>query len=291
VDLTIPPEASAAALPRIINHALPSRLLPFIERAFTVDYSSAIGARWRVLPSGSFGIRVILDKPEHDYELVSFERHCVLSGVPSKAFEWNCQRACVVLAVSLTPLAAAHLPLEGHPLDAWSDAPARAFMQHSTAERLRRQLADAPTLETKVQTYLAWLEGLLFGMSPTHGRKSAIAEAAERIRQGDGMSIVDMARRVGVTRRQLERDFRRFFGTSPKSYLQVISLQRMAQLAWRGESLAAIAAELEFADQSHMTHSVRLMTGLTPAALLTRAAKSPLAHATRAWWGGRITVL
>lgn len=291
MDVTITPEASTAALPRIVNHVVPARLLPFIERAFTVDYSNALGSQWRVLPSGSFGIRVILDKPEHDYELVSFERQCIVSGVPSKAFEWSCQRACVVLAVSLTPLATAHLALEGQPLDAWSDAPAQAFIQRSTAERLRCQLADVRTLEAKVQTYLAWLERILFDLSPAHGRKAAIAEAAERIRQGDRMSIVDTARRVGVTRRQFERDFRRFFGTSPKAYLQVISLQRMAQLAWRGESLAGIAAELEFADQSHMTRSVRLMTGLTPAALLTRAATSPLARATRGWWDGRITVL
>ena len=102
-------------------------------------------------------------------------------------------------------------------------------------------------------------------------------------------SIDEAADRVGVHRRQFERDFRFYFGTSPKRYAKVARVQQFAQLSYVGAGFASIAAELGFTDQAHMSHVVRDVTGLPPSELLERVNSSPLAQATRPFAQGRIT--
>ncbi|MBC7942194.1 MAG: hypothetical protein H7Z19_20975 [Chitinophagaceae bacterium] len=74
-----------------------------------------------------------------------------------------------------------------------------------------------------------------------------------------------------------------------KPHATVAWVQQVAQLSWQGLGLAGIAAELGFTDQAHLPHVLKDVTGLSPSALLARAAASPLAHATRPFTGGGIT--
>jgi AraC-like DNA-binding protein len=275
----------------IRHHSVPASLLPFIERAVTIDYSHAVGMRWHVVPSGCFGLSVVLGDSRDDYELEHGGFECFFTGVLPRALGTWCDRRCVVLSIALTPLAVAHLPLEAHDFEIASWIQQETLVGSPAIARLRTRLRDAASLDDKVLAFLGWVEGLLLDGRLAYGRRAAIAEAAMQMRFAPGPVVADAALRVGVARRQLERDFRRYLGTSPKRYEQVAKIQQLARLAWRGVGLAGIAAELGYVDQAHMTHAVHEITGMSPSALLQRAQSSEFARATRPFWGGTITNL
>jgi len=275
----------------IHHHTIPSRLQPYVERAVTTDYTGAVGLRWHVVPSGCFGLSAVVGDARDDFELEHGDFECFFTGVLPRAVGTWCDRRCIVLAMALTPLAVAHLRMEAHDFDTASWVPQEILVGHAPIAHLHARLRDAASLDGKLLAFFGWVEGMLFDGRPAYGRRAAIAEAAMCMRSAGGPVVAEAAGRVGVARRQLERDFRRYLGTSPKRYEQVAKVQRLAQLAWEGQGLAAIAAELGYVDQAHMTHAVKEITGMSPAALLQRAAGSEFARATRPFWGGRITTL
>ena len=78
-------------------------------------------------------------------------------------------------------------------------------------------------------------------------------------------SISGTASRYGIGVRQLERRFVRYFGLSPKEWLRVKRFEgSLVKLADDKESLANVAVDAGYADQSHMTRDYRRTTGFTP---------------------------
>lgn len=78
-------------------------------------------------------------------------------------------------------------------------------------------------------------------------------------------NISETASRHGISVRQLERRFARNFGLSPKEWLRVKRFEgSLVKLANDKESLANVAADAGYADQSHMTRDYRRATGFTP---------------------------
>ena len=77
--------------------------------------------------------------------------------------------------------------------------------------------------------------------------------------------IADVAKSVGVHPVHLARTFRRFYGTSPSSYLRRIRLDWVAaQLVRSDDPLHLLARHAGFSDQSHLTRQFKRRTGLTP---------------------------
>lgn len=78
-------------------------------------------------------------------------------------------------------------------------------------------------------------------------------------------NISETASRHGISVRQLERRFARNFGLSPKEWLRIKRFEgSLVKLADDKESLANVAADAGYADQSHMTRDYRRTTGFTP---------------------------
>lgn len=77
-----------------------------------------------------------------------------------------------------------------------------------------------------------------------------------------------LARTAGVSPSTLARAFRRRFGVSPGGFLRRLRVEwAREQLVRTDRSLAVIAAEAGFADQSHFTRVFARATGVTPARL------------------------
>lgn len=76
------------------------------------------------------------------------------------------------------------------------------------------------------------------------------------------------AEAAGLAPATVSRGFRQAFGTSPRRYrAEQRALKAADALMTRADSLAALAADLGFVDQAHMTRAVAVLTGLTPGRL------------------------
>lgn len=78
------------------------------------------------------------------------------------------------------------------------------------------------------------------------------------------IALGDLAALADVSRNQVIRDFRKYFGTTPAAYLRHIKLERSCELLRAGRQSADIAAEVGFADQSHFIRRFRKAYGITP---------------------------
>ena len=87
-------------------------------------------------------------------------------------------------------------------------------------------------------------------------------------------TVAELARRLGVDRRRLERRFREALGQSPARAGRALRLAHARHLLASGvRSVAEIAAETGFCDASHLTRAFRGAEGTTPEAW--RRARGP----------------
>ncbi|MEU5851384.1 helix-turn-helix domain-containing protein [Saccharopolyspora shandongensis] len=87
-----------------------------------------------------------------------------------------------------------------------------------------------------------------------------------------GAKPADVAHELGISERGLRRLLRRETGCGPKQLQRILRFQRfhrrLPALARGRTSLAVVAAELGYADQSHLGRECRLLSGSSPAALV-----------------------
>ena len=87
----------------------------------------------------------------------------------------------------------------------------------------------------------------------------------------DPMSIDQIARRIGVPARQLERGFQRSFSMSPSTLYRTMRLERAKWLLVHSSlSITQIAFASGFADTSHLTRSFKRQWGELPSDFRSR---------------------
>jgi len=126
--------------------------------------------------------------------------------------------------------------------------------------------AGAPA---RVALLLDRVEGALVARADRTGASTArlIGDVQRGLRQGH--SVATVAARLAVDRRTLGTLFRREVGFGLKCYARLARFEQ-ALRAVRAEdapSLGLVAAELAFADQSHLTREFRYFAGCAPGCL------------------------
>jgi len=84
------------------------------------------------------------------------------------------------------------------------------------------------------------------------------------------ISIYELSKKHFTTVRQLERNFKRLVGLSPKEYSNIIRFQNALGLIKKtkqNRSLLDIAFECGYYDHSHLSNEIKLKTGLPPSLL------------------------
>jgi AraC-like DNA-binding protein len=193
---------------------------------------------------------------------------------------------CISLFALLTPLGSVHL-LESQPLNEVPRirAPVAGLMDRGLTRSLESGIAMATTLGTKLHAFAAWLEARAIMNRRLTSAALRAGRAAMRICEEPLVSIEVLAKEQHVSRRQLERDFSQWLGTSPRHLARVARVQAVSRKAQTGASLADIAADAGFSDQAHMSRVVRELTGLTPSHF-TRPPQTLLGTAFRNATGG-----
>ena len=91
---------------------------------------------------------------------------------------------------------------------------------------------------------------------------------AQALRRDPDTALETWAAAAGLAPATVSRGFRQAFGASPRRYRAEQRALKAAQLLLRRDDPpAALAAELGFSDQAHMTRAVAALTGLTPGRL------------------------
>jgi AraC-like DNA-binding protein len=101
---------------------------------------------------------------------------------------------------------------------------------------------------------------------------SAIDHALAIIKTSSGrVPIATVAKRVGITRRHLERLFREHVGLSAKSLGRIVRVHRLLELLQQASPLsgAEIAVACGYSDQAHMIRECQELAGQTPQRLKT----------------------
>lgn len=85
-------------------------------------------------------------------------------------------------------------------------------------------------------------------------------------------SVAEIASRLHLSHRQLQRRFAGDFGMPPRAYLRLLRFRGALIEVQRGPgALAETAAGQGYADQAHMTREFKSLTGIPPRALRARA--------------------
>jgi AraC-like DNA-binding protein len=144
----------------------------------------------------------------------------------------------------------------------------RLLAQYSFTPGIAK-IADIDLLVRTAEVSEAEAADLL--LSEVHVRPPGYAdwpdELAAVLIRDPSLSLYLWARDSGLAPWTVSRGFARVFGITPEAF----RARTRARQAWKAirtteEPLAKIAADLGFADQSHMTRSVRQMTGVGPQA-------------------------
>jgi AraC-like DNA-binding protein len=126
---------------------------------------------------------------------------------------------------------------------------------------------------------LALLAGALTqAVSGPAADRALVSAAREAVAAGHpaAVALLPLAGLLGVSPYRLSRAFPRELGVSLTAYRNRLRVGRAVERLAAGEtSLGILAADLGFADQSHMTRTIRDHLGHTPAALRALLTHSP----------------
>jgi AraC-like DNA-binding protein len=96
------------------------------------------------------------------------------------------------------------------------------------------------------------------------------------------ISISSFAHDCNLSRRQFERKFKEYSGFSPKDFFNVIRFKNvLKEIDERGKSLAQIAVDTGYYDQSHFTNEFKRLSGYSPKEFVTNYPEAVDIRATR----------
>jgi AraC-like DNA-binding protein len=169
--------------------------------------------------------------------------------------------------------------------------PLAQFCGAPQEQRLRELLLSAADASERLRRLGQWIESrvhLRHGMGTQQRRTARAASLLQQ--RGGSVDLTLLAQQLSVTRRQLERDFHLWLGTSPAGYARLVRFQRAAALVCGGGRFLDAVFEHHYADQSHLNRSFKALSGMTPGELAALASP-PHRVQERAALAGRVLML
>jgi AraC-like DNA-binding protein len=246
------------------------RLAPSPELAWALDYHWVV--RWSV--TGTHEQRVL---PQPRVHLAAEDGRVWLHGVSRTPFVRRLSGSGHALGASFLP--GAFRALSGRPARELTGrvVPAGDVLGGDDAA-----VAAAVAGTDDAAAMVAALEGWLLALNPYRDPAAAevaaeVAALVERARTDRSLTRVEqLAAVAGRSARSLERLFGEYVGIGPKWVVQRYRVLDAAAAAHGGEPVdwAALAADLGFTDQAHLTRVFRAVVG-TPPATYRRDASRP----------------
>ena len=192
----------------------------------------------------------------------------ILAGPSTSCVYLQPTGAVDVIGVRLEPGAAGLLVEE--PIHELVDRlPALEEVSGSFSRDLVEELAEPG----RTNTWKSVLERRILRRVSGHGSRtdSVVSLVVRRLQESGGqLSLDELARRGGISARQLERRFRRATGFGPKMFARITrfhaALRRLS--LDRSASLASVAARSGYHDQAHLSRDFHRFAGDSPGRFL-----------------------
>ncbi len=145
---------------------------------------------------------------------------------------------------------------------------------HRWVDEVGEAMANAPTPEAAC---IALQSHLLRRLTTRPRSDTLLGEAVRLLMPWRPANVSTVAAHLGLSASQLRRRFLHAVGTTPKALQRTLRFQGFLALAQAGvvpaeprgqDGMAVLAAEVGYADQSHLTRECARLTGVTPGALL-----------------------
>lgn len=211
--------------------------------------------RYTVLPDGSVDLVLVSD---------GASGHAYLYGTTTVSGDVALAAGHHYLGVRFRPGQSRHF-LRAVAVELTDTHEAAAGLLAFELRDIPEQLAAGPVFDRLDAVLVRHLRDCPPSTSPLDAAIRALAAA------GGDMPVSQAADVYGKSLRQFERQFQQTVGVGPKLYARIERFQRAARrVSASTQSLAEIAAELGYSDQSHMSHEFRRFSGLPPAAYARR---------------------
>jgi AraC-like DNA-binding protein len=209
------------------------------------------GETFRILPDGSLDLV---------WEIGPRAAQSIAYGTSTRPRETALTEGAVYFGIRFRP-GAAHRFLVRGDLSLLTDGDAPCLLRQD--RDLTRRLADGGDFEHRAALIADHL-----GTLAADAEGADLTESAARLitARGGQLKISELAAKLGVTRRQLERQCRRDLGVSPKMLARILRFRRAAALIARGQvrSGADLAAAGGYVDQAHLIREFQEFAGTTP---------------------------
>lgn len=144
------------------------------------------------------------------------------------------------------------------------ETPIQELFDENIAKELENDIINAPDTKHRIDIVEKFLSGSLNSKATIDNIVKMTIDAL--LSTNGSASIKTILKEDLSKRRQLERNFIKQIGVSPKQLARVIRLQAALKMMLNGraENLTDIAYESEYFDQAHFTKDFKEFTGINP---------------------------
>lgn len=157
------------------------------------------------------------------------------------------EEACRVLGCDLADMTDASVELS----DIFGDR--EAFL-------LEEMLAEAENAEARVARMRQFLRDRI----AANRSDPVVHRAIRAVKQDPAVSMKDLASRLDVGERNLQRRFKTLTGVSPKQFARVARMEKVVAARLKGSDWAEIAYATGYNDQAHLINDFRSLAGAPP---------------------------
>ena len=209
------------------------------------------GETFRILPDGSLDLV---------WEIGPRSAQSIAFGTSTRPRATALADGAVYFGIRFRP-GAAHRFLDRGDLSGLTDGEVSCLLRLD--RDLAPRLVDTDAFEQRTDLVARHL-----GAVAADAAGADLAETAARLiaARGGQLRIGDLADKLGVTRRHLERQCRRDLGISPKMLARILRFRRAAAMLSHGHvrSGADLAAAGGYVDQAHLIREFQEFAGTTP---------------------------
>ncbi|MCF2857793.1 helix-turn-helix transcriptional regulator [Pseudoalteromonas sp. SMS1] len=227
-----------------------------VEQYWLVDWD---------LPVGSQHVQKNL--PDPNCHLTFFPDKCAFLGPVSKVYDYAMHGKNGIIGVKFKLGALAPVlpnPIE-HYIDTTTSLP--SFL-HCDLVSLSQTLSQTDNDKARVYTLEQALEPLCSYVQVHHVQQ--LTALVEHIKNNDDIyTVEDLALKSGISKRTLQRQFKKYIGLSPKYLIRKYRLHNaLALIEQQPNDIHHLVSKLDYADQAHLIKDFKNILGMTPGAYI-----------------------